>query len=123
MCRSAGKKLINNKSAKYIPAVSFDWLTPVYDPLMQLLIPEKAFRRCLAQLMRIEKGYRVLDLGCGTATLAILIKKAHPDAEMVGLDGDKKILGIARAKIEKGGLDIILPWRTRREPSMRYTAF
>jgi len=99
---------MNNKSAKYIPAVSFNWLTPLYDPIIQLLFPEKAFRRCLIEQMRIEKGHRVLDVGCGTATLDILIKKAHPDTDVVGLDGDQKILGIARAKIKKEGLDIIL---------------
>jgi ubiquinone/menaquinone biosynthesis C-methylase UbiE len=85
---------MNNRSAKYIPAVRFDWLTPLYDPIMQLFIPEKAFRRCLIDQMRIEKGHSVLDLGCGTATLAILIKKAHPGAKVVGLDIDQKILEI-----------------------------
>jgi len=99
---------MNNKSAKYIPAVSFDWLTPLYDPIIQLLFPEKAFRRFLIEQMRIDKGHKVLDVGCGTATLDILIKKAHPDTDVVGLDGDQKILGIARAKIEKEGLDIKL---------------
>ena len=99
---------MNNKSDKYIPAVSFNWLTPLYDPIIQLLFPEKAFRGCLIEQMRIEKGHRVLDIGCGTATLDILIKKGNPDADVVGLDGDQKILGIARAKIEKEGLDIIL---------------
>ncbi len=51
---------MNNKTAKYIPAVSLDWLTPVYDPIMQLFIPEKAFRSCLIDQMRIEKGHKVL---------------------------------------------------------------
>ncbi len=51
--------------------------------------------------MRIEKGYRILDIGCGTGTLDIIIKKAYPDAEVVGIDGDPKILEIARSKIKK----------------------
>ncbi len=99
---------MNNKSAKYIPAVGFNWMTQLYDPVMQMLFPEKAFRRCLIEQMGIEKGHRVLDVGCWTATLDILIKKAHPDADVVGLDGDQRILGIARTKIEKEGLDIML---------------
>jgi ubiquinone/menaquinone biosynthesis C-methylase UbiE len=102
-------EVMNNRSAKYIPAVSFDWLTPLYDPIMQVFMPEKAFKRCLVEQMRIEKGHRVLDLGCGTATLAILIKKAHPDAEIVGLDGDQKILEIARTKIENERLALKEP--------------
>lgn len=101
-------EVMNNKSTKYIPAVSFDWLTPMYDPIMQLFMPEKAFKRSLIEQMRIEKNHRVLDLGCGTATLAILIKKAYPDADVVGLDGDQKILEIARTKIENEGMYIVL---------------
>jgi ubiquinone/menaquinone biosynthesis C-methylase UbiE len=48
----------------------------------------------------------VLDLGCGTGTLTILTKQRHPESEVVGLDGDPKILEIARAKAQKAGIDI-----------------
>ena len=41
----------------------------------------------------------MLDLGCGTATLTISIKKASPEAEVVGFDGDPEILKIAKAKL------------------------
>ncbi len=94
--------------SKYIPAIRFNWLTPLYDPVMQLIMPETAFKRRLVEQMKIEKGHRVLDIGCGTATLTILIKKIHPDAEVTGLDGDTKILEIARSKVEKEGLTIAL---------------
>ncbi len=95
-------------SSRYIPAVRFNWLTRFYDPVIQLLMPEIAIKLRLVEQMKIEKGHRVLDLGCGTATLAILIKKSHPDAEVTGLDGDPKILGMARSKVEKEGLEITL---------------
>ncbi len=95
-------------SSRYIPAVRFNWLTPFYDPVIQMLMPEIAIKLRLVEQMKIEKGHRVLDLGCGTATLAILIKKSHPDAEVTGLDGDPKILGMARSKVEKEGLEITL---------------
>ncbi len=62
-------------STKYIPAIRFNWLTPLYDPVMLLLMPEAAFKRCLVEKMNIGKGHRVLDIGCGTVTLTILIKK------------------------------------------------
>ena len=69
---------------------------------------ESTFKRRLVEQARIEKGQRVLDLGCGTGTLTILIKKSHPEAEVIGLDGDPNILEIARTKIAKAGLDITL---------------
>ncbi|MCZ7382477.1 MAG: methyltransferase domain-containing protein [Candidatus Methanoperedens sp.] len=92
---------------KYIPALSFEWLTPLYDPVM-ILMRESTFKRTLVEQANIKNGYRVLDIGCGTATLTILIKKTYPGAEVTGLDGDPKILGIAREKVKKAGLDISL---------------
>ena len=50
----------------------------------------------------------MLDLGCGTATLTILIKRIHPEAEVIGLDGDPKILEIAQVKVAKAGLKVRL---------------
>ncbi len=93
---------------KYIPALSYDWLTPLYDPLIRWTMRESTFKRHLVGQAQIKRAHRVLDLGCGTATLTILIKRAHPDSEVIGLDGDSRVLRIAIAKIAKTGLDIAL---------------
>ena len=47
-----------------------------------------------------------MDLGCGTATLTILLKKSQPDAEVTGIDIDPAVLEIAKEKTAKVGLDI-----------------
>src|SRR3989337_1666309 len=93
---------------RYIPALEYDWLTPLYDPLMRWLMPEASFKGRLVEQAQIEPGHRVLDLGCGTGTLTILIKQLHPEAQVVGLDGDPKVLAIARAKAAKAGVEIAL---------------
>ncbi len=95
-------------SPKFIPALGFNLLTPLYDLVMQLTMRELTFKRRLVEEMEIEKSHRVLDLGCGTATLTILIKKAYPEVEIIGLDIDPKILEIARLKIKEAGVDIKL---------------
>jgi len=97
-----------DKTKKYIPALSFAWLTPLYDLLMRIGMQEKAFKRRLVDQADIQPGQRLLDLGCGTGTLTILIKQLHPGAEVVGLDGDAKILAIARSKAAKAGVEIVL---------------
>jgi ubiquinone/menaquinone biosynthesis C-methylase UbiE len=96
------------KLDQYIPALGRDWLTPLYDPLQRWVMREDQFKRHLIRQAQIEPGHRVLDLGCGTATLTILIKRTHPLAEVVGLDGDPRILAIARAKAAKAGVAIAL---------------
>lgn len=69
---------------------------------------ELTIKRRLVEQMSVERGHRVLDLGCGTATLTIMIKKTYPEAEVVGLDIDPRILEIARSKIADAGVDIKL---------------
>jgi len=98
------------RTLKYIPALSLGWLTPFYDLLFKLAMQEQTFKRQLIQQAHIQPGMRVLDLGCGTGTLTILIKQMHPDAEVIGLDGDRIILEIARSKINKAGLNITLDY-------------
>ncbi len=96
------------QSQAYIRALSFDWLTPLYDRITPLLLPEAALKRQLIEQARVGPHARVLDLGAGTGTLTIMIKRAHPDAEVVGLDGDAHVLEIARTKTSVAGLRLKL---------------
>lgn len=50
----------------------------------------------------IAKDNRVLELGCGTGSLAILC--ATKGAEVIGIDLSPKMLAIAHRKIKKAGL-------------------
>jgi len=93
---------------EYIPALRFHWLTPFYDPLIRLAIRESTFKRRLLEQMRLESGHRLLDLGCGTATLTILIRQQCPQAEVIGLDVDLRVLEIARRKVARAGLTLPL---------------
>ena len=85
-------------SNRYIPALGFKWLTPLYDPFLKWVMREETFKRRLIQEANIQPGMKVLDLGCGTGTLTLMLKRAHPEAEVTGLDGDPQVLDIARAK-------------------------
>ena len=91
----------------YIPAFGHKLLTPFYDMLMKLM-REKEFKGRLIEQAKVEKGQRVLDLGCGTATLTIMIKQACPEAEVIGVDGDPEVLAIGREKAARAGIDIML---------------
>jgi ubiquinone/menaquinone biosynthesis C-methylase UbiE len=90
----------------YIPAAGHDWLLPLYDPLFRYLLGEDALRRAILAHAEIGSGCRVLDVGCGTGTQAVLAKQTHPDAEVVGVDGDDKALAIARSKADRAGVAI-----------------
>lgn len=99
-------KSLHKEHRKYIPAMGFDFLTPFYDTLMKIAMPEEVLKNALLEEADILPGHRILDFGCGTATLAIMGKQKYPEAAFVGLDVDEKILRIARNKIARHRLDI-----------------
>ena len=90
---------------RFLPAASLDLFLPAYDPLMTLL----GFRRALLPLVeqaRLEPHHRVLDVGCGTGTLAVLVKQRHPDVEVAGIDPDPKALAIAVRKAGRANVTV-----------------
>lgn len=89
------------KTKKYIPALGFDWLTPVYDPVVRLTTREFAFKRALLKQANLAGNQTILDLACGTGTLAVGIKKRFPETKVFAVDADVKILRLARDKAEK----------------------
>ncbi|MEK9140915.1 MAG: class I SAM-dependent methyltransferase [Nitrospirota bacterium] len=91
-----------------MPAFHFHWLTRWYDPVMRRLFPEEALKTALIAQAHIQPGQNVLDVGCGTATLTLLIKQTQPDASVYGFDVDSQVLDIARRKIEQAGETIVL---------------
>jgi ubiquinone/menaquinone biosynthesis C-methylase UbiE len=89
----------------YIPAAGQHWLLPLYDPFLWVL-RGNAIKRLLIDQAGIESEFRVLDVGCGTGSLAVLIKSMHPQSEVVGRDPDAKALSIAKRKAQRAGLSI-----------------
>ncbi|MEQ9145595.1 MAG: methyltransferase domain-containing protein [Parvibaculaceae bacterium] len=92
---------------RYVPALRFHALTPVYDAALRLFLREKAFRSVLVRYAELSPGKRVLDFGCGTGTLAVMLKQTCPQATVLGLDIDPQALAIARQKAVSARLDIV----------------
>ena len=94
------------ETVKYIPALRFNWLTRIYDPIVRLTTRETAFKTALVTQIKVGPGDRVLDLACGTGTLAVMVKNAHPKISVVGIDGDERILVLAKDKADKAKVEI-----------------
>jgi len=82
----------------YIPALSFRFLTPFFDFIQKYIVRDIRYKSLLIKQANIQPGHKVLDLGCGTGTLAMMAKATQPEAEVTGLDADPEMLHMAIAK-------------------------
>ncbi|HSM70096.1 MAG TPA: class I SAM-dependent methyltransferase [Anaerolineales bacterium] len=83
---------------EYIPALSYRFLTPFFDFIQQYIVRDVQYKRLLIEQANIQPGHKVLDLGCGSGTLAIMAKEAQPKADIIGLDADPEMLQFATDK-------------------------
>lgn len=90
----------------YVPALRHAWLTRYYDVVMAATTREKLFRTRLLDQAGLGSNDRVLDLACGTGTMATMIKSRYPGTSVAGLDGDPEILTMARGKARRAELEI-----------------
>lgn len=69
---------------------------------------ERAFREKVLGLARLESGDDVLDVGCGTGTLAIAAKRRiGPIGAVCGIDASPEMIARAAMKTRKAGIDVV----------------
>jgi len=86
------------QSASYTPALGFKALTPLYDAAIALLTRENVWRSALIEAIALKDGESLLDVGCGTGTLAVRLAKSLRNADIHGIDPDPDVLDRARVK-------------------------
>ena len=83
--------------------------TAGYDLLVWVLThrSDRVFREQLARLAHLAEGESVLDIGCGTGTLAIVAKRQVGAAGKVfGIDASPAMIARASSKAAKAGIDV-----------------
>ena len=67
---------------------------------------DKAIRETLIELAAPAPGETVLDVGCGTGTLALALKASVGTGEVHGLDASPEMIEVAKEKAAKAGSEI-----------------
>jgi ubiquinone/menaquinone biosynthesis C-methylase UbiE len=75
-----------------MPTLGEQRFLPFYDTTMSLMTCERTWRRAFVKQIDPQPRDVILDMGCGTGTLAILLKRAEPSASVYGIDPDPAIL-------------------------------
>jgi len=97
---------MSETNEEYIPALSYRFLTPFYDFIQKYIVRDIRYKSLLIEQADIQAGQQVLDLGCGTGTLAIMAQQAQPAAEVTGLDADPDMLKVAKYKSAQQNLPV-----------------
>jgi ubiquinone/menaquinone biosynthesis C-methylase UbiE len=84
--------------------------TPVrfYDSVAALM-RERLWRGLVVEHVALRPDDVVVDAGCGTGSLALLLRRAQPEARIIGVDPDRDVLAMARRKADDAGAE--LEWR------------
>jgi ubiquinone/menaquinone biosynthesis C-methylase UbiE len=90
----------------FLPGMGHPALTPFYDTFARLVARESTFKRRLVERLELRAGQRVLDVGCGTGTLALMMADAQPNVVVTGIDPDEKMLSRARKKAAAAGAHV-----------------
>ncbi|MBP0018982.1 MAG: class I SAM-dependent methyltransferase [Cyanobacteria bacterium SBLK] len=78
-----------------------------YDPITRYALPpNEDWIREAAIAAIAGQPESILDLGCGTGSMALHLKRAFPEAKVTGLDLSPYMLAIADYKSQQAGLDI-----------------
>ena len=83
----------------------FDHIAPKYDFLNRLLSLRRDvyWRREMVRALNLTDQAVVIDAACGTGDVMVEILRRKPDARVYGIDFSKKMLRLARPKINTFG--------------------
>lgn len=95
---------------RFTPALGINWLTPIYDFVVAMFTREGVWRQRFVEQIQPRIDDRIIDVGCGTGSLAILLKREAPGANIIGIDPDLRVLKRAQQKAGAAGVEI--DWRT-----------
>ncbi|TIM17778.1 MAG: class I SAM-dependent methyltransferase, partial [Mesorhizobium sp.] len=89
-----------------------------YDLLARVLTwgHEDRFRELMLRLARLQPGEAVLDVACGTGTLAIAARRlVGADGRVTGVDASVEMVERARVKAARAGVDLTFVQATAQE--------
>jgi SAM-dependent methyltransferase len=95
------------REREFLPGMGKPWLLPFYD-LFSRRVGARALHERAAALADVAPGESVLDVGCGTANLALTVLRAQPAARVSGLDPDVGALRVAARKATRRRVPLTL---------------
>lgn len=102
--------LVDQKEAKagtFTPALGNAGHVSQFDKRIRFLTREAKWRSMLVSQIAPKAGESILDVGCGTGTLAVALKAENDDALITGIDPDPEALVLARKKADAVSVEAV----------------
>lgn len=109
-------------SHHFAPALGYRWLTPAYGAAIAVMTRERRWRQALIRQMAPRAKQIVADVGCGTGTLAVMLKAHAPSVSVYGFDPDPDILNRAEHKAHNAGALVNFTHATMDDIAAKLTA-
>lgn len=94
-----------SKTKNYTPPLG-KGATSEYDKTIRRWTREMVWRNAMLDLLAPKPGEAILDIGSGTGSFALMVKRRAPHAIVAGIDPDEEARGIALAKAEAADFHI-----------------
>jgi len=82
----------------FVPALRFKWATGLYDGLMQYFTRNNKLRQLSLEAVAPQAGEAILDFGCGTGSLTVVLANTVKKLRVSGYDIDPEVLSVAARK-------------------------
>jgi len=102
--------LNTHNQKNFIPALRYHAFTRFYDTVVRFTTRETVFKTALVKQSVSHPGERLLDLGCGTGTLTMMMAENEAALQVVGVDTDPTTL----EKLKKSCLLLVTASRYNR---------
>jgi ubiquinone/menaquinone biosynthesis C-methylase UbiE len=116
MAAKAGRPVAGEQKAPHVGIILHS--AALYDALAWFLTfgRERTFRERMLSFAKLKSGEAVVDVGCGTGTVALLAKKkVGPEGRVDGIDASAQMIARARAKARRAGLQVGFSAATAQE--------
>jgi ubiquinone/menaquinone biosynthesis C-methylase UbiE len=83
---------------KHLITRSLNLVARFYDPFLKLTMDEEKFRQEIIGFADLDGNERVLDIGCGTGTLDLMLAETLDSGHIYAIDVDPKMMKVVRRR-------------------------
>ena len=92
--------------SEIVPATGWGIFLPWYDPLVAFFTRERIVKEHLLRVANLSDSQAVLDVGCGTGTLALALDDMNRGLVISAIDADSRALELASRKFSTRAIDL-----------------